>query len=358
MENAGTSGGVDGRYITYKEEQGLQAFRIEGLYIPTATDTDFQNIGLSGENSFVRVKGISAAAYNELTDENKKKYTIGADGNYYNYTDPDATLLASVAMGSESINGKYPGVVTLYKDAFDTSATAVDQTITFSDFDTTDTRDYSLSFADDFATTSQTISQSFAGSNGSYTFTNAGSGAYFSTDTNSATYHAKTGGQSFSISGLSENLTEAQFLASASVASDGTVTLNDVSILGSISLGGSKAITLTDNIGALDGNAGNQINFSLAFGDAFKTSAEQIDATFVKGDEAGKYTFSAAHSGAYVTGGDSTTIDNTVTWNWIYNQEAQYDQVTFTGLTALTANDYALNPAGTGFFPQCYYSKL
>ncbi|MBO4779195.1 MAG: hypothetical protein J5497_01010, partial [Selenomonadaceae bacterium] len=264
----------------------------------------------------------------------------------------DVTLATIAISDTADGSGKKTGTVTLTKYAFDTSQTS--QTVMLTDTDGVDVT-YQLDAtglakeSDDGVKYNATFGDS--NDDGTYEFKAKGNLDYYTLYTtgdgltngqSKITFTPATGGQTFTITGLTDGLTvdndgtkiykssDTSQTALATISND-TVTLNNVLILGTVAAGGTKEITITKGSAATD-----TIDYKLAFGDAFKllasgTTAPTSTANLLttESESSNTYTYIGSHKPTY------TVQDTTNTNKYTYHaEETGYATFTITGLKA------------------------
>lgn len=249
--------------LKYYTSNGGQRFRLTGVYY-------FSYTGLDINGNIVRVttldnnNRITADAYNALTDEQKAGYVF----NLYNGLDdalPYLPAINPVTVATIIARVGTPTVVKLNDTAFSPNSSS-SQTITLASLDgITYLLEYTPPTGAKTSAEDVKIDEDFTYESGTYTYTASGTGNYYDTSTpNTIKYVRQTGGQQFTISGLKENLTLADFKNAATFIkvnnSDCYVMLTDPTILS----GTMADVVLTDL-----SDTANYLRYMLVFGSAF-----------------------------------------------------------------------------------------
>ena len=249
--------------LKYYTSNGGQRFKLTGVYSQSYT-------GLDINGNIVRVttldnnNRITADAYNALTDEQKAGYVF----NLYNGLDDDRPYLPAtnpVTVATIIARVGTPTVIKLNDTAFNPN-NSLSQTITLKSLDgITYLLEYTLPTGAKTSAEDAAITEDFTYESGTYTYTASGTGNYYDTSTpNTIKYVAQKGGQKFTISGLKENLTLADFKNAATFIkvnnSDCYVMLTNPTILS----GTMADVVLTDL-----SDTANYLRYMLVFGSAF-----------------------------------------------------------------------------------------
>ncbi len=289
----------------------------EGLTSTIALGTALSSLG-SARHVAVSVGGNATDGYTYAA-EGETDYYSGSGSSILTHVDKTGQEPFTISGLSDGVTtDNYTeyfavgasGAVTLTEKAFEKS-----DTITLSD-DTSDDVSYGLSLGTLTEYDSKGYAETLTGTDTTYNYKAAGTSlGYEISGTTSITKHEATGGTTFTLEGmtglsLNENIT----------VSGADVSINDVSVLGSVAAGETASFTFTDATGGIEDTVEYKLNLGADF-NTVSAAPSAVEAAFT--GTAGSYSFADEHTVAYTTGESGT---------YTYHAATAYDEFSISGL--------------------------